>query len=208
MEILMAKPANQSARMSDLHVRRSTTTLLLTELCLITGIVAVPATPQRDTSELASWDATAATRASGNQDLLIRVDPDCNSDELARDLAHEGFTVVGSIPRLRVLRLRYTSQQDVGEALISARELSGVEIAEPDQVSFLTQEAAPPTPPDLPNDTYFNHQWHLRNTGQLGGVVGADIQAVKAWQIEPGSEQVRVAVLDTGIDYAHPELLG
>lgn len=33
------------------------------------------------------------------------------------------------------------------------------------------------------DDTFFNEQWHLKNTGQSGGKVGSDIKICEAWQI-------------------------
>lgn len=47
-----------------------------------------------------------------------------------------------------------------------------------------------------------------RNGGNSGsvGVVGADINAEKAWNITKGSKRVVIAVIDTGIDYNHPDL--
>jgi len=58
----------------------------------------------------------------------------------------------------------------------------------------------------IPNDTSFNLQWALRNTGQSGGVSGADINVPSAWDVTTGSGQVIVAVIDTGVDYNHPDL--
>lgn len=57
-----------------------------------------------------------------------------------------------------------------------------------------------------PNDPAYADQWHLRNTGQGGGVAGADVEAEAAWDITQGSPDVIVAVADTGIDTAHPDL--
>lgn len=57
-----------------------------------------------------------------------------------------------------------------------------------------------------PDDTDFDQQWALDNTGQQGGLVDADIDALEAWDISTGSSDVVVAVLDTGIDYEHPDL--
>jgi subtilisin family serine protease len=60
---------------------------------------------------------------------------------------------------------------------------------------------------NLPNDPQFTDQWSLENTGQRGGKSKADISAVQAWKKTKGSDDVVVAVLDTGVDYSHPDLL-
>ncbi|NIN35491.1 MAG: S8 family serine peptidase, partial [Gammaproteobacteria bacterium] len=61
----------------------------------------------------------------------------------------------------------------------------------------------------IPNDFYFDRQWSLRNIGIIAdGTPGADIKAVDAWDITTGSGSVVVAVLDTGIDYDHFDLVG
>ena len=58
----------------------------------------------------------------------------------------------------------------------------------------------------VPNDTRFDALWGLHNTGQTGGTEDADIDAPEAWDISTGSSGVFVAVVDTGIDYNHPDL--
>ncbi|MBK8167436.1 MAG: S8 family serine peptidase [bacterium] len=62
----------------------------------------------------------------------------------------------------------------------------------------------------LPDDPLVGEQWSLHNTGQtIGGQTGipdADIDAPEAWELTTGSPEVVVAVLDTGIDYRHPDL--
>jgi subtilisin family serine protease len=58
----------------------------------------------------------------------------------------------------------------------------------------------------LPNDPSFYRLWGLHNTGQTGGTPDADIDAPEAWDICTGSPDVVVAVVDTGVDYTHPDL--
>jgi subtilisin family serine protease len=57
-----------------------------------------------------------------------------------------------------------------------------------------------------PNDPQFPAQWGLQNIGQAGGVPGADVKAPAAWDVQTGSPEIIVAVLDTGVDYTHPDL--
>jgi subtilisin family serine protease len=63
---------------------------------------------------------------------------------------------------------------------------------------------------DLPNDASLGQQWGIRNTGQVisgvTGTVGADIKATQAWDITEGSRSIVVGVVDSGVDYRHPDL--
>lgn len=57
-----------------------------------------------------------------------------------------------------------------------------------------------------PNDPNFSELWGLHNTGQAGGTVDADIDAPESWDVQTGSNNVVIAVIDTGVDYNHPDL--
>jgi len=72
----------------------------------------------------------------------------------------------------------------------------------------------------VPGDHMFKEQWALHNTGQqfycvpwlpdmdlcfYVGTPDADIDAPEAWAMSTGTP-VTVAVIDTGIDYTHPDL--
>ncbi|HID31356.1 MAG TPA: hypothetical protein EYP19_15335, partial [Desulfobacterales bacterium] len=62
----------------------------------------------------------------------------------------------------------------------------------------------------IPNDPSFEELWGLHNRGQqVNGVTGtanADIDAPEAWDITTGSDNVIIAVLDSGVAYLHPEI--
>lgn len=62
----------------------------------------------------------------------------------------------------------------------------------------------------VPGDPLFTNLWGLNNTGQtVNGVTGtadADIDAPEAWDVTTGSSDVIIAVVDTGVDYQHPDL--
>jgi subtilisin family serine protease/subtilisin-like proprotein convertase family protein len=86
---------------------------------------------------------------------------------------------------------------DVSQALAAWRARPGVRSAEVNQTLTISR---------LPDDSRFPDQWGLRNTGQAGGKPRADIDAVPAWDSFTGGTNKVVAVIDTGIDYTHPDL--
>ena len=60
----------------------------------------------------------------------------------------------------------------------------------------------------LPDDFYFERSWGLNNMGQFEGKADADIDLPEAWMVGQGDRRVTVAVVDTGIDFFHPDLQG
>ena len=59
----------------------------------------------------------------------------------------------------------------------------------------------------IPNDPSFSSLYGMHNTGQTGGTADADIDAPEAWDISTGSSSVVVGVIDTGVDYTHPDIV-
>ena len=57
------------------------------------------------------------------------------------------------------------------------------------------------------DDPHFPFQWNLKNTGQFGQA-GIDIKAEQAWAITKGSPNIKIAVIDDGVDLTHPDLQG
>ena len=59
-----------------------------------------------------------------------------------------------------------------------------------------------------PNDTFYNRQWHLNNTGSwLGysGTAGVDVNAEAAWEISRGDRGTIIAIVDDGMELNHPD---
>lgn len=86
---------------------------------------------------------------------------------------------------------------DVATALAELQDLPWVAYAEPD---FTVRTTA------TPDDPRFDEMWGLDNLGQTGGTSDADIDAPGAWDVHTGSGNTVVAVIDTGVDWTHPDL--
>jgi len=56
-----------------------------------------------------------------------------------------------------------------------------------------------------PNDALFTSQWHLKNTGQGGGKVGADMNVTSVWDTYKG-QGIKIAIVDDGLQILHPDL--
>lgn len=56
----------------------------------------------------------------------------------------------------------------------------------------------------LPNDPNLNSQWYLRNMNIGGG----DVRAVGAWNQSLGDSNIVICILDSGVDWHHPDLGG
>jgi len=54
----------------------------------------------------------------------------------------------------------------------------------------------------IPNDPLFDEQWSLNQPNDC------DIDAPEAWTIDTGNENVVIAMVDSGVDYNHPDLEG
>lgn len=97
---------------------------------------------------------------------------------------------------------RYYSE--MGEIVEWAEPNFKIELSDPS--AFRREATFQDYPAAGPNDPQFGDQWALSNLGQQGGTQDADIKALDAWKTTTGSEDVVVAVLDTGVDFNHVDL--
>lgn len=130
-----------------------------------------------------------------------------------------GRTIKLSYGEVHVLKV--DTKANVKSLVKSLESNSEVEYAEP---NFVYRAVVPEKEMNLqammaplmqfgaPNDPQFGQLWGLNNDGSnepsrtQPGLAGADIDAFKAWEITKGSRAVKIAIIDTGIDYNHPDL--
>lgn len=106
---------------------------------------------------------------------------------------------IGDLQEFPLYLLYLNGELSVEEALARALANSRVEYAEPDYFIY---------PADTtPDDPEFGRMWGLLNT-ETGPFSrsGADIGAVRAWDLTTGNPDVVVAVIDSGVAVTHPDL--
>jgi hypothetical protein len=98
----------------------------------------------------------------------------------------------------RVFTLTFASEREADEAIKKLSELPAVLYVEKH------------SRPILNSDPYYldGRQWHLRNDGRNGGIVGADIGAEWAWSIFTGSPDIIIGIFDSGVETDHEEFAG
>ncbi len=147
-----------------------------------------------------SWVCVGRNMYLADQ-LIVKVRPGLSEVALRERLATLGMQIESRLAReVFSVRLPEAKLDTVPEAirLLSAHpELA--ESAEPDGVGFGA---------GLPNDSRFGEQWGLHNTGQSGGIADADVDAPEFWDILESAPGIMVAVLDSGLNFTHPDLQG
>lgn len=130
--------------------------------------------------------------------LLIKIREDAPRDAISETAFIMGAELIDSFEIVPGLSLyQYDESIDIAEVISAFLENEYVEYAEPDYYYYAA----------IQNDPRYPELWGLENTGQTGGLVDADINAEAMWQINQGSGDVVIGVIDTGIDYNHPDLI-
>lgn len=144
-----------------------------------------------------TWTTLAqACEGEDCHDFLIRFSSRATPEQMSQVLSQEDLQEVQFFPGSKIYRVEGLSPESSTKILQRLNEKKSVAYAEPNYLVEATR---------TPNDPYYSDQWALNNTGQSGGTVGADIDIDSVWNNLTGSDVV-VAIIDTGIDYTHPDL--
>ena len=161
-------------------------------------------------------------------EVLVKVKPGL----MGKFLAKKSFLGAEVRKELRLLAGNYLLLESSGSSTLSLvselQKMPEVSFAEPNYIykainsvptlsSILTGTISERSSSMGPNDPLYGKLWGLNNTGSnepdrtggtstTPGVEGSDVDAEKAWGITRGSKNVVIAVIDTGIDYNHPDL--
>jgi subtilisin family serine protease len=96
----------------------------------------------------------------------------------------------------RFQELRFPDTIDVNVVIQALMQNPHVRVAEPVWLYPVTE-----MPGASPNDPQWNNQWHMSPPGP-------DPQYYLGWNMETGADTVKIAIIDTGVLYAHPDLTG
>jgi thermitase len=180
---------------------------------LAASSLVVFALPARPSAQVPSSTHVVAAQ------ILVKFKPGTSASTKADTHRAAGGRVLNEIVRTGVQLVGVAAGDEAG-AIARYQRNPGVLYAERNYVRSLPL-ATTAAAQVIPGDHFFREQWALHNTGQqfycfawlpgqdlcfYVGTSDADIDAPEAWAISAGTP-VTVAVIDTGIDYTHPDLV-
>jgi len=137
-------------------------------------------------------------------DILVKFKPSVRRLWAETAISAYGASTERIIPGTNIYKVRIPEGASVETIVQVMKQNPSIEHVEP---NYIARIAA------TPNDTLFNLQYALYNTGQEIGVPGspqgknrADIKATAAWEETKGSADIVIAVLDTGVELLHPDI--
>jgi len=109
---------------------------------------------------------------------------------------------IKSIKTMNIDLVKINDGSSVEKKIEELKKDDSVEYAEPNYIYHLMY---------MPNDTSYNVQWALENTGQTiegtAGTEDADMDVSEMWNVETDhSEDIIVAVIDSGVALNHPDI--
>ncbi|KAA3601504.1 MAG: T9SS C-terminal target domain-containing protein [Calditrichaeota bacterium] len=134
-------------------------------------------------------------------EMIVQFKPNVPRTEINKIITNNNLSVIEDsefIYNNFVLKIAQGSESNFFETVNELHFLNQVEFAQP---NFLIQNLL------LANDPLFPQQWGMHNTGQNNGTPDADVDALETWDyITKGDTSLIIGVLDTGVDFTHPDL--
>jgi thermitase len=171
-------------------------------------------TPRR--AQITAVNPPPVKKSNGDPEVLVRFKAGTTLDMIRNIAGRNHDQVADDIESVNgLVAIDDLDDADPQAVANQYAAMSNVSYAEPNTVIQLDDPATGSTSVDTdsntyeagqPNDPQFADQWALHNQGQEGGKERADIDALKAWAKTQGSNNVVVAVLDSGVDYNHVDL--
>ncbi|RKY29744.1 MAG: hypothetical protein DRP74_08285, partial [Candidatus Omnitrophota bacterium] len=122
-------------------------------------------------------------------EILVKFIPEADPSDIARLHRQNHAQPVNTLPEIGVYLIKVPAAS-AADTLASYNNHPLVKFAE-----FNLPVQALDFPQDPPNDPHFELQWGTKR-----------IKAPEAWAVTTSSPDVRIAILDTGIDLDHPDL--
>jgi thermitase len=148
---------------------------------------------------LAALCLPSIVHAAAQPRLIVGFRPTATAAQQRATLGRSSIAAKAAVPRLRaaVVRVKPGQLAATRRALLRRPDVAYVEVDHVAHAYDLGAQAASGVAAKwVPNDTMRSQQWALQTMG-----------AYDAWELARGTG-VTIAVIDTGVDYIHPDLQG
>jgi subtilisin family serine protease len=150
----------------------------------------------------ASLPAFAATLPHVADEIVVQYKKQVSAAQSARLLKSFSLSIKEAKPSGRRHVVKLKNSEQLVQLIDELKQRPEVEYAEP---NYIYRKLA------LADDSEFGNQWALRNTGQTinssVGSAGQDINSEQAWELVTDCRDSVVAVIDSGVNYNHEDLL-
>ncbi len=138
-------------------------------------------------------------------EIIVMLKPGENVNKLSNSFGFIGLTVKEPVVEyMNIWLYKFDNNRVNSQTVLNEiRKHSSVSVAQFNH--YVTDRSV------TPNDTRFSEQWSLNNTGQSGGTVDADIDAIEAWELTTSGltaagDTIVAAVIDGGFYLNHLDL--
>ncbi len=135
-------------------------------------------------------------------EYIVRLKPNMLEMNRGALSASLGAFIKSTIPSQNIVVVKRAMFESIDSGVKALAQNPLVDIAEPNYIYKASR---------VSDDPMMGQLWGLKNIGQKDssgkvGVVGVDVGVEQAWDITTGSDKMVVAVIDTGVDFNHPDL--